>query len=236
MKNNKIKLLRPWTIQVLPLCFMVLQSCGKPGGINAADTTLGGIGQGADYDTISRAILQPKCVSCHSDPSASGGMSFSSYASTMASGAVVANKPDKSQLFTAVNTGVMPKGGAALSGAEIGAISNWILNGALATSGNPIPSPTPTPTSTITATFSSINTSILQPKCTSCHSGSGASGGIDLSSYSSVIAAAVTAGNPSTSKLYTATSGGLMPPGGSQLSSTSLQAISDWITAGAANN
>lgn len=45
------------------------------------------------------------------------------------------------------------------------------------------------------------------------------------------------AGNLTGSKLYTTTRpGGSMPPGSTKLSATDVQAISDWISAGALNN
>jgi uncharacterized membrane protein len=96
-------------------------------------------------------------------------------------------------------------------------------------------SPTQTGVGTgTTATFSNVSSEILQPNCTSCHSGSSPSGGVDLSSYTGVMAV-VTAGSPSSSNLYTAVNGGIMPPGGS-LAQSDIALIDSWITAGALNN
>ena len=46
----------------------------------------------------------------------------------------------------------------------------------------------------------------------------------------------VTAGSPNSSALFTETNSGSMPKGGSKLNAAALQAIKDWITAGAKNN
>ena len=46
----------------------------------------------------------------------------------------------------------------------------------------------------------------------------------------------VVAGNPAQSILYTQVVGGLMPLGGSPLSTADTQLISAWIAAGALNN
>jgi cytochrome c553 len=91
----------------------------------------------------------------------------------------------------------------------------------------------PQPTNNPNATFSYINSNILQPKCVSCH---GSSGGYSFASYSSTVKA-VTSGQPTLSPLYLSVApGGTMPQGASPLSSTDVQAISDWIGAGAPNN
>ena len=88
------------------------------------------------------------------------------------------------------------------------------------------------PNATANPTYSSISSVILSPACVSCHGGSG---GYSFDSYQHTMKG-VTAGDPSTSVLYTSVSGGRMPKGGPTLSAEQVQAISDWITAGASNN
>ncbi|MDG0816505.1 hypothetical protein [Bdellovibrio svalbardensis] len=97
----------------------------------------------------------------------------------------------------------------------------------------PVPTPAPTPVpapapSNPNATYSYISKNILQVHCTSCHSSS-------FKTYSGTMGY-VSAGKPGSSSLYTATNSGSMPRGSSKLSSASIQAIKDWITAGAKNN
>lgn len=245
MKTRKSALLYFWIFPGAIFSTVAMQACGKPLGLNQGEDSLFETSQTVDFDTVSRTVLQPKCMSCHSDGIASGGVNFSSYAATMATGSVVPGFPEQSSLFTTVSTGSMPKGGTKLSGLDMKTISIWISNGApLATTKPPIPVPTPpTPTPTppipppaITATFSSINSKIIQSRCISCHSGGGASAGVDLSSYARVIATSVSPGNPGSSRFYTSTSGGSMPPGGARLNPNELKAVSTWISAGALNN
>ena len=88
------------------------------------------------------------------------------------------------------------------------------------------------PNATVTPTYSSISTQILQKGCVSCHGGDG---GYSFDSYSNTMRA-VTAGSPSSSRLYTAILSGSMPQSGTHPSAAQLQVISDWITAGAQND
>lgn len=71
--------------------------------------------------------------------------------------------------------------------------------------------------------------------CTGCHSGTNAPKGYRFDSYSNTLGAVIP-GNYASSPLYTTTKSGSMPIGGPALNSTELQAIQDWITAGAMNN
>jgi len=84
----------------------------------------------------------------------------------------------------------------------------------------------------VTVTFNDISSRILQPKCVACHSSSQSSGGVDLSSYTSVMRVVI-ANSPNSSSLYRVTSSGSMPPGGPQLSASELQTIYQWISNGA---
>ena len=114
-------------------------------------------------------------------------------------------------------------------------------------------------TTTVEATLSSIQTNIFTPKCATsgCHSSSTASNGLSLAegeSFGELVAIPsqdiptvnrVTPANPGASYLInklegTQTSvggaGAQMPRGGSPLDTGDIQAIKDWITAGAENN
>jgi mono/diheme cytochrome c family protein len=79
-------------------------------------------------------------------------------------------------------------------------------------------------------TFAEIQANILQPKCLTCHS----SGAFTFTSYDSLMATGVvTAGNPLGSALFQQVAAGLMPQGKPPLASTDIQAVYDWIMAGA---
>ncbi len=102
---------------------------------------------------------------------------------------------------------------------------------------NPSPTPSPTPGPTpVGATFSNINTTILQVSCVGCHASATASNGeYSVANYASVVAD-VKPSNASLSVLYNEVAGGAMPVGGPALTSTQLAEIAAWINAGAPNN
>jgi mono/diheme cytochrome c family protein len=96
------------------------------------------------------------------------------------------------------------------------------------------PAPGASP-SVLPVTFTSINQTIIQPLCISCHSGAAAPHGVDLSTYHGVVAQVVP-NNPDASQLYQSVANGSMPPNGPALSAAQLQQINSWISAGALNN
>lgn len=99
----------------------------------------------------------------------------------------------------------------------------------------PAPSPGPMPVCASHATFTAVNQTILQPLCVSCHTGAGAGGGYDLSTYAGVLRAVNTAA-PTSSVIYTTTLDGAMPQNGSPLTSTQQNLLLLWIQGGALNN
>jgi mono/diheme cytochrome c family protein len=85
--------------------------------------------------------------------------------------------------------------------------------------------------------FADLQSNIFQPKCVQCHSSAKASGGVDLSSYVSIMGKfdLISPQNPEHSLVYTEVASGDMPDGGPPLSTNEVKAISDWILAGAPN-
>ena len=81
--------------------------------------------------------------------------------------------------------------------------------------------------------FATVQSQVINPQCLGCHSASSASGGVDLSSYSKVMAF-VKAGSPSDSLIYTQISSGAMPQGG-HLTSELQTLVYNWIITGANN-
>lgn len=121
----------------------------------------------------------------------------------------------------------------------------------------------PTPTENVNPTLSDIQAKIFTPTCATsgCHAGDGValSDNLDLTagnSYANLVGVPATyqgvslqrvkAGDPTNSFLYikvadptdlnTTMYGLAMPNGGNPLSTQAVQAISDWISAGAQNN
>ena len=98
-------------------------------------------------------------------------------------------------------------------------------------------------------TYTSIKANIIVPRCLSCHD-SGASGGLNMSTYASALATNpdsgvkdVVPGNANSSPLYLRASAATMPPSAGANPSSSaavppadLILIRDWINAGALNN
>jgi uncharacterized membrane protein len=90
----------------------------------------------------------------------------------------------------------------------------------------PVPTSTPTssPTSSASVTYSQVSSQIFTPSCVSCHSGSRASAGVDLSTYANVVANISMVQQEALSKQS-------MPP--SQPLSSSLQTLlKTWISEG----
>jgi hypothetical protein len=178
-------------------------------------------------------IINSKCVGCHNPSNAMGGMNYiTNLNSLLYFHQVVPGEPDISPLYQKIQTGAMPPG-QPLSEAEAKAIYDWIHDGL--TDGNGVTPPPPTPVPVLGPTFTSINDNILRPKCLSCHSSTNMSGGLSFSTYSSA-KNAVQPGNPGASSMYTAISSGIMPRGGSMLSSAEISAVQTWIQNGALNN
>ena len=105
-----------------------------------------------------------------------------------------------------------------------------------AQSGETTPTPVATsPVVTSSATFTAVNSQILQPKCLGCH---GAGSSPDFSSYGTFAAntSFIMPGKPTSSAVYNAVQSGSMPQGSSALPAADVTLIYDWIQAGALNN
>jgi len=101
----------------------------------------------------------------------------------------------------------------------------------------PPPPVGPPPPPTIVASFSSIHSLILVPKCVGCHNPSGIRPSEDYTSYvTTIITGKIVPGNAFASKAYTDCLNGFMPIGLSLLSIEELSAFQQWIDAGALNN
>jgi len=180
-----------------------------------------------------------------------------------ASNYVVAGDLYYSLLYDVVSRGVMPQA-APLSSAEVKIVGDWIMllakpqptpspqpsvspspspsatpkpspSPSPSVSPTPTPSPSPSPTATpANATYSYINSKILQPKCAGCHGGSG---GVSYANYAAATSAkSVTKGDPLRSNTYTTTKSGSMPIGGAKLTDAETELIRVWILNGAPNN
>jgi hypothetical protein len=103
----------------------------------------------------------------------------------------------------------------------------------------PVVLPPHTPSATVS--FSKDVLPILQDKCVNCHGGEKTSKGLDLKTFTSLMAgsqngAMIVPGDPSNSKLIQSVVSGKMPKRGSPLPADQIQLIMDWVTSGAVNN
>lgn len=100
---------------------------------NLPSTTIGGGGVQPTFASLSANIFQTKCIGCHGNGTALGGISFATFNSTRST--VNVGDAASSALYISVTTGRrggrMPQGGGALSNAELSAIQTWIQQGAM---------------------------------------------------------------------------------------------------------
>jgi mono/diheme cytochrome c family protein len=76
-------------------------------------------------------IFNDKCVSCHSDNEAMGGVNLASYEKVLSSipAVVIPGQAQQSRLYLSVKSGRMPLVGGPLSEIEIESIRRWISDG-----------------------------------------------------------------------------------------------------------
>lgn len=86
---------------------------------------------GPTYASIYQNVLRGNCLGCHNSAKADGGVSFSTYNSTM--NTVQRTLPNNSSLYTSIAVrNTMPRGaGGSLSADQKRAIFDWITAGAL---------------------------------------------------------------------------------------------------------
>lgn len=166
---------------------------------------------------------------CHDAITHEDGFVFTNYQNVMK--VVKAGRPGDSKLYAVItdtdpDKRMPPPPRAPLTAAQIAIIGKWIRQGAKnnsCTAG----------CDTTDVRFATTIQPILQTSCTGCHSGAGASGGINLTTYADV--------KPQidNGKLWAAinhTGPKPMPQGGSKMPDCSLAKIGTWIRNGAPNN
>ena len=210
-----------------------------------------------DFDKDILPIFQIQCIRCHGK---SGGWDASSYRSVMTTGnnwpVVIAGDLRNSLLAQKLRNQqhvgqAMPPDGQ-IPVAQVEQILAWIKAGAKgsagsntkpAAGGEPTPTSTPGPTPTPgNYSFGNDIMPILKTQCEECH---GDSGGWSVSSYANVMSTGehtpvIVAGKADQSllvqKLKDQQSFGTMMPPDGFLIQQQIQAIIDWINAGAQNN
>ena len=195
-------------------------------------------------------IFQNSCASCHGGTRGEAGLNFSSYDGIMK--AISPGNPDKSKAYKAITSTfqLMPPDNALPEEKRI-LIRLWIEQGARETTCLPTGTSTNTTGGTVPGTNQSgtlfaCYTRDIQPMLMSscaisgCHDATTHKEGYDFSTYAKAIKA-VSAGNPTGSKLYrvitaSPTSENFMPPKPySGLSKAAIDTIYSWIKRGAQN-
>lgn len=130
MKKNPIGS----TVNLIIICCISLSTaCGgffsaQNNGQLQDDSQIGGTTLEPTFRNVS-AVIQQRCLSCHSGPSPAAGRNWDNYASVL--DAVRPFNPNDSLLFNKVNSNAMPLGGPPLTNAQKNLIKNWIAAGAL---------------------------------------------------------------------------------------------------------
>lgn len=219
MKGNCIILI--WVVVIL--------GCSQgPLSINTNESSVlnsnsGSLNTMNEYAPAAIKILEDRCAICHTTTSGFNGVyNITDPQHLLNSQLIVAEDPESSPLYLAISSGAMPLGSDPLSEADQAIISNWIT----------MIKPLAPPSSSVT--FQSLSTNVLIPKCVACHSAAVSFKGYRFDTYAGVMNA-VTASSPNTSKLYTITHSGVMPPS-QPLSADETNQILSWISAGAPNN
>ena len=200
------------------------------------------------FKTISRNILEPRCMVCHNSAKPRGKVDLTSYEGLMASEGhqskpLVAGDPGKSGIFKMISEKQMPPETKLLSADVLTATRGWISNGALeVTPGAVVPPPPPADPGPAQPTYEWLSKAVFARKCASCHGVPYKVGNVDFTSYATLMASsgfsnkAVIPANPEASGIYHETSLGHMPPERKLVSDADLTLLQQWIADGAPKN
>jgi uncharacterized membrane protein len=182
-------------------------------------------------------LLRSNCTfsGCHDAASAQDGVILESYASVIQTADVEAFNLEDSEIYEVLvdndlDERMPPSPRSALDADKINLIAEWILQGAQdLTCDTNLGG-----CDTTQVSFSTFVKPLLDATCVGCHSGPGASGGINLSGYANTETVA------NSGKLFGAINHEMgfqaMPQGGNKLAQCDIDQIKAWIDAGAKNN
>lgn len=168
---------------------------------------------------------------CHDAITKVEGLNLTTYSGIMK--IVKAGSPNNSELIEVINKSgkdIMPPAPSApLSADQKALLSKWISEGAT----NEYCSQDTSNCTNATVSYTADVSKLISSSCLGCHSGSSASGGINLSTYAGVKAVA------NSGKLYNSVaqngSAVAMPPA-QKLSTCDISKIKSWVDAGSLNN
>ncbi|MFM1897952.1 MAG: hypothetical protein RL577_192 [Bacteroidota bacterium] len=176
-------------------------------------------------------IFQSNCAmsGCHDASTQADGVQLTSYSTIMNTGEIEPGKPNSSEAYREIANGKMPPYGyTPLSQAQKDLLYKWIADGAK----NGVDCPSTCDSNTYT--YSGAVSKIMAQRCVGCHSGSNASGGIDLSSHAAVKAQATR--GALLGSIQGKSPWKFMPQGGTSLSDCEIAQIRKWMEAGTPND
>lgn len=196
------------------------------------------------------AYLQSNCSGCHGTNGSGGVSNILDVEHLIQTGLIVPGDSTQGRLIGSMEDGSMPTSQRA-SAADIQIIRDWLDSdwtgngggtGTGGGTGGGGGGSTPPPT--LQATYDSIRTHILVPKCLDCHGANRADENIRYDTYNYTLGAGgfkntINTVNPGSSSFYRECNSGSMPPrndGYQPLTPTELQVIYDWMLAGAPEN
>lgn len=232
----------PRRLTLILLAFIPLvayQNCGWNGdsfqSILSSDGRQLSVRWEADPDLQEKAmvIIENRCAACHAGGAFLGNIGpIDNVDYLLSSGLVVPGDSLSGQMMEAIQSEMMPPD-LPLTQEERDDLTIWI-DSFVPTSPLPQENQPGSGSGSIQATFQSINQNILIPKCLGCHNPSGIRSGEDFSTYQTTITTGkIVPGNAAGSIFYDQIASGAMPFGGQALSSEEVQAVADWINAGA---
>lgn len=193
----------------------------------------------ANLQTKALQVLQVNCSGCHGGANGLGGVTdILNVSHLISSGLIVPGNSTAGSIIADVTSGKMPLGGTALITTDVDALKNWIAS--MNTNGVGVPAVGIGAPMAIALgpTWTSLSANVFRPKCQSCHGAAAAHDGISYDTYAKALATGgIKPGSHQQSEVYAATSSGSMPQSSyPKLTTDELQALAQWIDAGALNN
>ncbi len=187
-----------------------------------------------EYQILPILISNCAMSGCHSATNPKEGVNLTSYAKVMSTGKVKVGQLS-GDFWTSINSTksdkqMPPPPASKLPQDQIDLIKTWILQGAKNLTCNPGYGGC----ATANMSFTNNIAPILKQSCTGCHGGSSPQGGIDLSTYSSVVTMAQSGKLLGSVKHNAGFSA--MPPAGNGLPTCSINRLQAWIDQGMLNN
>lgn len=194
----------------------------------------GGVGAASIGEAQAMNVLNTKCASCHSGGAAMGDINYiTDVPSLKYYRLVIPHQAAASPLYTTLLSNESHM--SMLKQSELQMIFDWIQKMDTTAGTAPV-------IIALGPTFKSIAANIFAARCVSCHGATNPSGGYNLSTYNGTVAKDINPNNADGSVLVQRIirlpgANGFMPQGSTfSLSPAEVQAIKDWINAGALNN